>query len=76
LSNTLIVARKALIPSTYSRKVLQPTQVAFKLRKMIDDVTVMRRYFSRATTKSGTQSRARLNSESGSPARAWRLCSA
>ena len=33
-------------------------------------------YFSRATTKSGTHSRARLNSESGSGARAWRLCSA
>jgi hypothetical protein len=33
-------------------------------------------YFSRATTKSGTQSRARLYSESGREASAWRLCSA
>src|ERR1035441_2054702 len=33
-------------------------------------------YLSRATTKSGAKSRARLNSESGNWARAWRLCSA
>ena len=36
----------------------------------------LRHYFSRATTKSGTHSRARLNSESASGAKAWRLCSA
>ncbi len=33
-------------------------------------------YFSRATTKSGTQSRARLKSVSASGASAWRDCSA
>jgi len=33
-------------------------------------------YFSRATTKSGTQSNARLKSDSGKEASAWRDCSA